>query len=83
MRQLKQDIYEERVEKFKKRGWKIDPIAFEPTVYKNYETTEYKIYIKSFNEIFPLFKQKLPNAKIVEVSILKNFGWEMCYDAAR
>lgn len=67
MRQLKLDIFQDRKEKFEKRGWKINQKNYEPTIYKNYETTYYDIPIDKFNEIFPKFKQDLPNAQIRRV----------------
>jgi hypothetical protein len=37
MKQLKIDNWmETRIKKFKDRGWTIDSIIYEPTIYKNY-----------------------------------------------
>lgn len=49
MRQLKLDIWKDRLEKFQRRGWKISQIVYEPVVYKNYETTYYNIPPEKFN----------------------------------
>ncbi len=78
---MKSDIYKQRREKFEKRGWKINPITYEPTINKNYETTYYDMPIDKFNLIFPTFKQNMPTAKILQVDVLKNYGWEAQYDA--
>ena len=83
MRQINAEVGACRRKKFQARGWTVDPIIYEPTIYKSKRTTSYKMDVEYFKQHFPEFMQKMKNAKIVEVLQLKNSNLDQCYDSVR
>jgi hypothetical protein len=83
MRQINAEVGAWRRRKFEARGWTVDPIIYEPTIYKSKRTTSYRMDIEDFKRHFPEFMQKMKNAIIVEVLQLKNSNLDQCYDSVR
>jgi hypothetical protein len=49
MKQINAEVNLSRRKKFEARGWTIDPIIYEPTIYKTNRTTSYIMGVEQFN----------------------------------